>query len=499
MTPLFANRFAIALPPLWLLGFGAALAAVFVLGCYGLVVALSRGRSRLADEARASLSDGFLGPVAWLVIAMAAVALAATPAVPVRAMLRSLGSLWTAGEATLSISLTAGEAGRKLLLQPRAQEIEEIRLKSGGPLLVRTQQPIEGFALEKIPDIEVLPGREWTWRRGGAEETPFLGTRAELEITNPGDAPVELQVTTLTRPEFPQVAILPWTTIVVSCILAGYLAFRLLARRTAAIASATAKEAIAQPIFGVVLVVGVVLLVANMVIPYNTFGDDVKILKDSGLTLVKVLALIVGVWTASVAVADEIEGRTALTVLSKPLTRRGFFLGKYAGLALVVTLLVLVLGVVLLGTTSLKVVYDARESAKEDPLWRDCASEMITVVPGLVLCLFETLVLAAVSIAVSTRLGLVPNLVITFGVYVLGHLVPLLVQSSVGKFAIVRFFGQLFATLLPVLDHFTIEAAVMGGTPVPWSYLAWAGLYAGLYTTVALLVGLLLFQERDLA
>jgi len=124
---------------------------------------------------------------------------------------------------------------------------------------------------------------------------------------------------------------------------------------------------------------------------------------------------------------------------------------------------------------------------------------MITVVPGLVLCLFEAIVLASISLAVSTRVGLVPNLVITFGVYVLGHLVPLLVQSSVGKFAIVRFFGQLFATLLPVLDHFTIEAAVMGGTPVPWSYLAWAGLYAGLYATVAILVGLLLFQERDLA
>lgn len=506
LTPLLANRFVIALPPLWLLGMGALVAAIFAVGCYGLVVLCGRlaGASssrvlRLTNEARASLTDGFLGPLAWLLLAMAAVALAATPAVPVRAIGRSLARLWSSDRVVTTKAVPVGSEATKILLNPRAQEIDEISLSSSGPLLIRTQQPIEGFALEKVPDIELLSKRPWKWTRGQGEESPFLGIRAELEAFNAGSESVDLTIETRVRPEFPQVAILPWTAVSFAGIIAAYLAFRLAARRTAAIASATAKEAIAQPIFGVTLTLGIVFLLANVVIPYNTFGDDVKILKDSGLTLVKVLALIVGVWTASVAVADEIEGRTALTVLSKPLTRRGFFLGKYAGLVLVVTLLVLVLGAVLLGTTSIKVVYDARESAKEDPLWRDCASEMITVVPGLVLCLFEAIVLASISLAVSTRVGLVPNLVITFGVYVLGHLVPLLVQSSVGKFAIVRFFGQLFATLLPVLDHFTIEAAVMGGTPVPWSYLAWAGLYAGLYATVAILVGLLLFQERDLA
>jgi hypothetical protein len=124
---------------------------------------------------------------------------------------------------------------------------------------------------------------------------------------------------------------------------------------------------------------------------------------------------------------------------------------------------------------------------------------MITVVPGLVLSLLETILLAAVSLAVSTRLSMVPNLIICFSVYALGHLVPLIVQSSVGKFAIVRFVGQLFATILPVLEHFTIEAAVVGGVPVPWSYLGWAALYSALYSAVALLVALVLFQDRDLA
>jgi hypothetical protein len=165
----------------------------------------------------------------------------------------------------------------------------------------------------------------------------------------------------------------------------------------------------------------------------------------------------------------------------------------------VALLVFLILGGALLAATNFKVVYDAREGAKVDPVWWACADEMITVVPGLALSFLETVVMAAIALAASTRLSTVANLVLCFVVYSLGHLVPLIVQSSVGKFAIVRFTGRLFATLLPVLDHFTVEAAVIGGVPIPWGYLGWAALYAALYSAVAILLALVLFQHRDLA
>jgi ABC-type transport system involved in multi-copper enzyme maturation permease subunit len=508
MVPLFANRFLVCLPPLWLVGAGTVLAVLVLLVGHSVLRAVA---PRLADEARSSVSEGFLGPLAWLAFIVAAVAAAATPAVPVRQIARSLLRIATAAETVRRFEVPAGSKTMEIPLGIRPQELDSISLEGDQPLTVRTQQPIEGFALVKVPDVDLAPGTPWTWRRpsltaagGGSGASivptnPFLGTQAKLDATNPGDASATLTVRTTLTPEFPQSAILPWTTVAVVAIVAAFLALRLFAGRIAAVAGTTVKEAVAQPVFGVAIILGIVLLLGFTQIPYNTFGDDVKMLKDSGITLVKVLSLLLAVWTASVSVAEEIEGRTAMTVLSKPLTRREFFLGKFAGLVLVVTLVVLILGTALLATTSYKVVYDARESAKTDPLWRDCADEMITVVPGLVLCWLEAIVLSAVSLTVSTRLGLVPNIILSFGVYVLGHLVPLIVQSSVGKFAIVRFFGRLFATILPVLDHFTIEAAVMGGVAVPWIYLAWAAVYAALYSTVVLLVGLILFQHRDLA
>ncbi|RLT02090.1 MAG: hypothetical protein DWI23_07960 [Planctomycetota bacterium] len=496
MTPLLANRWLIALPPIWLLGMGAIVAIAVILLAWGTLLLLS---PRAAAEAKLSLRDGFAGPMAWLLLTLSALAVALTPLVPLDAIGRSLARLLAAQGAQQSIDIAPRAVLQEIPIDLRPQELESFELQSDAPLTVRTQQPIEGFALVKVPDVELSAATPWQWKRSEGRMNPFLGQRAKLEATNSSDKSVRLTIRSRLVPEFSQTAILPWTAVTLLTIAGFYLLFRLVPRRIAAVASATTKEAIGQPIFAVAIIVGAVLLMAFIVIPYNTFGEDVKMLKDSGLTLVKVLALLVVVWTASVSVADEIEGRTALTVLSKPLTRRQFILGKFAGLVLVALLVFLILGSVLLMTTSLKVVYDAREGAKVDPLWRDCADEMITVVPGLVLSLLETILLAAVSLAVSTRLGMVPNLIVCFTVYALGHLVPLIVQSSVGKFAIVRFVGQLFATILPVLEHFTIEAAVVGGVPVPWSYLGWAALYAALYSTVALLVALILFQDRDLA
>ncbi|MFM7109479.1 MAG: hypothetical protein ACKOZU_12955 [Planctomycetaceae bacterium] len=504
MTPLLANRWLSALPPIWLVGAGALATLVAAVACWGVLAVL---RPRAAAELRASLRDGFLGPLAWLLFVASAVCLALSlgnlvspaPAVPIGGIARSLARLTSAGEGSATVEVPPGGAALEIPLDLRPQELADLDLEADAPLVVRTQQAVAGFAIQKSTDLDLEPGAPYRWRRATGATNPFVGQRARLEAVNAGAAPASLTVRWRLAPEFPQAAILPWTVLVLGGIVAAYAAFRLGAHRVAAIAATTAKEAIGQPVFAVALVAGIVLLVVFFWIPYNTFGEDVKMLKDSGLTLVKVLALLVVVWTASVAVADEIEGRTALTVLSKPLRRWQFVLGKFAGLVLVALLVFLVLGSALLAETSLKVVYDARESAKEAPPWRECADEMISVVPGLALALLETILMAAVSLAVSTRLGMVPNLIVCFAVYALGHLVPLIVQSSVGRLPLVRFTGRLFATLLPVLDHFTIEAAVVGGVAVPWSYLAWAALYAALYSTVALLVALVLFQDRDLA
>ncbi|MDR0328416.1 MAG: ABC transporter permease, partial [Planctomycetaceae bacterium] len=266
-----------------------------------------------------------------------------------------------------------------------------------------------------------------------------------------------------------------------------------------AVAWVTAKEALFQPLFVILTLVGIFALFIFLLIPYNTLGEDIKLVITQGLTVVKLFAVFLAVWSASSTIADELEGKTALMALSKPLSRTKFILGKYAGVMIAVTLLFLILGTFFVNTVSYKLVYDARESSKEVPMAIECAAAVYDILPGLVLAYLETVILAAVAIAISTRLPLLPNLTLTLLIYLLGNIVPVIVQSSASQIPMVVFVANIVSVVLPCLDHFNMETAVAMESTVPWFYVLCACGYAGLYCAAMLIVSLLLFEDRDLA
>ena len=152
MTPLLANRWLIALPPIWLLGMGAIVAIAVILLAWGALLLLS---PRAAAEAKLSLRDGFAGPMAWLLLTLSALAVALTPLVPLDAIGRSLARLLAAQGAQQSIDIAPRAVLQEIPIDLRPQELESFELQSDAPLTVRTQQPIEGFAVVKVPDVEL--------------------------------------------------------------------------------------------------------------------------------------------------------------------------------------------------------------------------------------------------------------------------------------------------------------------------------------------------------
>ena len=142
---------------------------------------------------------------------------------------------------------------------------------------------------------------------------------------------------------------------------------RFVAPKVAAIAWATGKDAVSQPLFYVILAIGAFLLALFPFIPYFTLGEDVKVVKETGLTLIMVLSIFIALWTSGVAISEEIEGRTALTLLSKPIGRRQFVFGKFLGILGPIALLFVVLGGLFLATVSFKVAYEARETCSANP------------------------------------------------------------------------------------------------------------------------------------
>jgi ABC-type transport system involved in multi-copper enzyme maturation permease subunit len=290
-----------------------------------------------------------------------------------------------------------------------------------------------------------------------------------------------------------------WPVNLVALLLLVGLAFFGYGTKAGVIARATCKEAVRQPVFILALAIALLMLVINTVLPFFSLGEDVKMLKDCGLATILISSLLIAVWTASTSVAEEIEGKTAMTLLSKPINRRQFVLGKYIGILQAVLWFLLPVAIVFLCLIFYKVGYDAKEGSQEAPSIAVRYAVTVQVLPGLLLMFMEVAVLTAVSVAISTRLPMVVNLTTMFAIFVIGHLTPVLVQAGGLKLEFVEFMARLISVALPGLDLFNTQAAVATGTLVPPVYLATTAIYCLCYSTAAILLGFILFEDRDLA
>ncbi len=419
-------------------------------------------------------------------------------------MMNSLGRMPFAGTfsgATEIQPTPVNGVGEKIDVSFFGQEVRWFRFKSNQELEIATE-PINAklspTRIFKISASSANEPRQFVRRADGKGRIPN-GHIDSLYVVNRGNGPAEFQYEYLNQPIYNQVWLIPWGAAIVLAVYLLYLVSATMFPKVFAIVMSTFKTEISQPLFLILMLIGVLFVVGSIYVPYNTFGEDIKMYKDSGLTLIRVLAIFLAIWAASKSVAEEIEGRTALTVLSKPVGRRQFILGKLGGITLAVALLFIVLGVWFVIWTAYKPIYDGVESAKGTIEWETCFKEATSVIPALFLGFLEVVIFVSISIAISTRFGILANFLICFSIYVLGHLTPLIVQSSAGEFELVHTFGNLIAIIFPVLDHFDVQAAINTSRDVPMIYLGWSVIYCLLYGSITMLVALVLFEDRDLA
>lgn len=312
-----------------------------------------------------------------------------------------------------------------------------------------------------------------------------------------------------------------------------------------AVALAAFREGLRQPMFWLLAAAVVVLLVVSLFVPYFTFNpsDEYKMMKLIGYDIVMLGAVAFGVIAAGMSISEEIEGRTAITLMSKPVSRRQFLLGKFMGILLTALALTALTGWFLVwalyakpfldhepftdplqSTLQPRLVALVQKAVAADEaahfvqgiiLW---FGEVLAVTPGLVVGFSQVMVLLAIATALATRLTMIINLVACLVLFFLSHLAPVLVQTAQNqqlRFAaehpgqssaaldLVQFMAQLFDTLLPALDFFNMGPATIRDTPLEPGPLAWyvasVFLLAGMYTAIALLAGLILFEDRDLA
>ena len=288
--------------------------------------------------------------------------------------------------------------------------------------------------------------------------------------------------------------------------------------RTWVITRHTFVESISQPIYSLLLGAGAAIVVIFMFLPFFTLGEDTTMFKSVGLDIIVVLVLVATLFATSRSIHEEIEDRTMLTLMSKPVSRLEVLVGKYIGLILSAAVAVAALGALLCLCTWWRVPGDYMLNNRSvDP--RDVAqltnlrsAHLGGLYPSLLLSWMQIAVLAAISVAVSTRFSLVVNLPAVILLYVAGNLTRFLPDATASASTFAKGLSTVLSSVLPFLEVFDLKRYAVYSTigmdladttrtvsyGFIWANVALSAVYAAFYAAFALLLGLLVFRNREL-
>jgi len=464
------------------------------------------GQTRFMGELYGSISRGIGAQLTTTLAIVGLAGLCCTFVVdePVP-MLVNLPSIFRPSQSTASFTIPGvaldGELGKTefipLPLRYNPQFVQRVVVSSNQNIILADGSDPTQFR-EKPLQIEARTEFDWNKQSSFPSPIPMV-VGGNVFAQNLEIDPAIVTFTLTTAPAYPESFTIILIAVTVVFIGLAWMLQQAAAPKIAAIAMAAAKSELSQPLPFILILSGALFLLLFVFLPFHTEGEDIKMLKDCSLTLILVISLFQGVWSASSSVCDEIEGRTALTLLSKPIHRRSFIFGKMLGIFWILLFVLLILGAILLLTVSYKPIYDARESSLDMPLWQQCHHELVRTLPGLVMVVLQATTLSSIAVALATRVPLLANFSICFTLYLIGHLTPSIVSSASESFPIIQFIAQLIAVVVPTLDWYSMDKAIDSGHGIPAVYLSGILLYSALYVAFAVFLGLLLFEDRDLA
>ena len=260
------------------------------------------------------------------------------------------------------------------------------------------------------------------------------------------------------------------------------------------IALAVFRESVRDRVPLAIVGFGVLLVFASYLISQMTAGQDVKIIKDLGLTAISLLGILIAVIIGIGLVAKEVEKRSIYSLLSRPVTREQFILGKYAGLVMTLA--------VNIGAMSLAYYVLLFYQQWTWPASQQAALEAPVADPRLMIALAlifgELMVMTAVALFFSTFAETITAILLTLGLWVAGHFnADLRHFEEVVNSPVAAWLARGLYYVLPNLAPFDVKAEIVHGLPVSASHVSLTAAYAFVYIAMMLLAAMAVFRRRD--
>ncbi|MGG6239842.1 ABC transporter permease [Nodosilinea sp. AN01ver1] len=254
--------------------------------------------------------------------------------------------------------------------------------------------------------------------------------------------------------------------------------------RVGVIARTVFLEVIRDRILYLVALFALVMVIARVLLPDISAGAENKILLDLGLAAIHLLSVVVAVFVGTGLINKEIEKRTVLVLIAKPVSRAEFIVGKHLGLTAVLAVLIAALGlifVVVLGVSGVPF-------------------SLSSIGLALLFMALEAALLVAVAIVFGVFTSSLLATLLTFAVYLMGHLSQDMVAfGELSENPAVQRLTNALYLVLPDLERLNLRNAAAYGMELLPSAAALGGhaLYGLLYTALLLAVAILVFSRRQ--
>jgi len=211
-------------------------------------------------------------------------------------------------------------------------------------------------------------------------------------------------------------------------------------------------------------------------------GTEDKISVDVGLASISLLALAVAAFEGGGLINKEVEKRTALILIAKPLSRTEFVLGKHLGLSGVLTLLIAIMTAILVSILS----------------WQQFSYNLNNILLSSSFLVLEMALIAAVSILFGAFTSSLMGTVLTFAVYFMGHFSQnlLSLSESIESDSIQQIAKAIYL-IFPDLSRLDLKNQAVHIITVPPPQLAMNAVYGLVYITLLLAISTVIFANRE--
>jgi Cu-processing system permease protein len=254
--------------------------------------------------------------------------------------------------------------------------------------------------------------------------------------------------------------------------------------RIIAISHNAFRESVRDRVLYNLVLFALVLMGASVFVSQISIDEESKFIADLGLASMLVFGAVIAIFVGVGLVYKEIDKRTIYNMLSKPVHRHEFILGKFLGL----TLTLLVNCVVMTAGTVLALLYVNKGATRLQ----------LSSLPAAYLIFLELALLIAVALLFSSFTTPLLSALFSFAVYVIGHFnADLKLAASLSHSAFIRALLTVLYYLLPNLANFGYISEASRGEVVGVAILARATIYAIIYITVLLSATIVIFDRRN--